>query len=606
MCGISGIINFNNYLVQEKQIRTMMQKMKHRGPDDEGVFIEDNVGLGFVRLSILDLSSAGHQPMQSQDGRYVIIFNGEVYNYIEIREKLKSEFEFHSGTDTEVVLAAYQKWGDACLDRFNGMFSFVIYDRKKKRLFGARDRYGIKPFYYYYKNNQFIFASDIPSILSVLENKLNPNDQIIFDYLAFGRTDQNENTFFDGVNKLQHGHCFKIDINNKKIDFEKWYSIKNITSTSAPNPQEIKELIKSSLDLRMRSDVPVGVSLSGGIDSSSIVGLLNKEMGYQDLFTFSSVYKEKHRANEKPLIDLIKLKNSKFIYPTSASFFEDLGGLLNAQSEPFSTSAIYAQYKVMQLASNDVTVIIGGQGADEYFAGYAYFHGFYYKGLLKSFHFFRLLKEIISNLTLHKNFSALKYFTYFISPQFVKRQLVSSENNYLQKDFSKKHINYSNIINDLYASSNLTESLENHFEYKLEHLLKWEDRNSMNFSLESRVPFLDYRMVERVISAPSNVKINNGITKYILRQSVNEIVPSTILNKKEKIGYATPEDIWFRSSDFKKFIKSFYCKDKLMSNVFIDNSKAKKIVEQHLSGKVNASSEIWRWINLELWLQKNF
>ena len=220
MCGISGIINYNEKPVRVEDIRIMMSKMKHRGPDDEGMFIDQGIGLGFVRLSILDLSLAGHQPMFSHDKRYIIVFNGEVYNYIEIREELESKYHFKTGTDTEVVLTAFQEWGEQCLEKFNGMFAFVIFDTQTREIFGARDRFGIKPLYYYHDNEQFMFASEIKSLLPLIP-KRKANDQIIFDYLLFNRTDHTENTFFEDVKKLHHGTWFKIRNNN--LAFKKWY-----------------------------------------------------------------------------------------------------------------------------------------------------------------------------------------------------------------------------------------------------------------------------------------------------------------------------------------------------------------------------------------------
>ncbi|NOU48479.1 MAG: asparagine synthase (glutamine-hydrolyzing), partial [Bacteroidales bacterium] len=267
MCGISGIINFNNSPVEENQLRVMMKKIKHRGPDDEGIFIDNNVGLGFVRLSILDLSPAGHQPMFSHDKRYIIVFNGEVYNYLEIRDELKHKYAFETGTDTEVILAAYQEWGELCLDKFNGMFAFVIFDIKTKDIFGARDRYGIKPFYYYRDDRQFIFASEIKSILPLIDKKA--NDIAIYDYLLYNRTDHTDETFFQNIHKLQHGSYFKIC--NGKFDFFKWYVLNEKIINSEITTEEYRKLFNNSLALRLRADVPVGVSLSGGIDSSSIV-----------------------------------------------------------------------------------------------------------------------------------------------------------------------------------------------------------------------------------------------------------------------------------------------------------------------------------------------
>ena len=276
MCGICGITNLNFQPVQESSIRRMMQLQKHRGPDDEGLFIEENVGLGFVRLSIIDLSSAGHQPMYSYDNRFVIVFNGEIFNYIEIRNELSHVgFQFRTGTDTEVLLASYQHWGEDCLNHFNGMWAFVIYDRQEKKLFSARDRFGIKPFYYYLTNDFLAFASEIPTLLSLIQGKPTADHQTIFDYLVFNRTDQTERTFFNEIKKLQHGHSFTLDhdkpINNKNlIEISLWYNLREKVNSANgfTSPDEYRELLSDAIRLRLRSDVPVGVCLSGGLDSS--------------------------------------------------------------------------------------------------------------------------------------------------------------------------------------------------------------------------------------------------------------------------------------------------------------------------------------------------
>ena len=349
MCGISGIINFNQKSVKEEELILMMQKMKHRGPDDDGVFLENNVGFAFVRLSILDLTSAGHQPMFSQDNRYVIVFNGEVFNYIEIREELKFKYQFVTGTDTEVVLAAYQEWGESCLDKFNGMFAFVIYDTMTKKIFGARDRYGIKPLYYYQDKNKFIFASEIKSILPLL-TEVKANDKIIYDYLIFNRTDHTEETFFCDIKKLQHGFYFIIDERN--ISFKKWYDIfDKVKKTKFISPKEYRELFNDSLKLRLRADVPVGVSLSGGIDSSTIVSSLVKDFDLVDLNTFSVVFGKNESTDESEFIDEFRtiVKNMYFTSPDSDTFFNDFEKFIDAHNEPVPDIGPYAQYKVMEL-----------------------------------------------------------------------------------------------------------------------------------------------------------------------------------------------------------------------------------------------------------------
>ena len=282
MCGICGIIRFDNGPVQESSLLEMMRTMKHRGPDDEGLFIKENIGLGFVRLSILDLTMAGHQPMFSPDKRYVILYNGEIYNYIELRQKLQSKgYTFLSGSDTEVLLNCYIEWGEPCLNMLNGMFAFAILDTRTNNIFAARDRFGIKPFYFFQDQNQFLFASDIPPILKILDHKREPDDSVIFDYLVFNRTNHSEKTFFKNIQKLQHGHT--LTIRSGRININCWYSLPDKLSdykSTFFNEKDFLKEFESSINLQLRSDVPVGTCLSGGLDSSAITALVlnNKPM----------------------------------------------------------------------------------------------------------------------------------------------------------------------------------------------------------------------------------------------------------------------------------------------------------------------------------------
>lgn len=309
MCGIAGIVNFDDQPIDGALIPAMLEKMKHRGPDDEGIFQEEHIALGHVRLSIIDLSSDGHQPMFSANERYVLTYNGEIYNYIEIRDELKDDYEFRTKTDSEVLLAAYIKWGKDCLNRFNGMFAFAIYDRQEKTVFAARDRFGIKPFYYYRDDNKFVFASEIQAILLTLPQKPEPDEQSIFNYLVFNGTDQTESTFFKNIKKLSHGESIWIE--NGKVAYNKWYDLRENLKEPFKDASEFKESLSSACGLRLRSDVPVGVCLSGGLDSSSIVSLLTQDHQKEDLATFSAVYEKGLEADESPFIDEYKdrLKN---------------------------------------------------------------------------------------------------------------------------------------------------------------------------------------------------------------------------------------------------------------------------------------------------------
>lgn len=607
MCGICGIVKFNHQPADESKIRTMMVRMKHRGPDDEGVFIDGNVGLGFVRLSILDLSPLGHQPMFDDTGRYVIIHNGEVYNFIEIREELvKKGYSFKSNTDTEVILKSYIEWGKSCLDKFNGMWAFCIYDQHTKQIFISRDRYGVKPFYYYLDDEQFIFASEIPPILDVLKNKPKPNNQVIFDYLVFNRTDQTESTFFEEIKKLQHGHIFKIRENN--ISISKWYDLRRKVEQSEgfQDSNEYRELFSSAIGLRLRSDVPVGVCLSGGLDSSSIVSVLLKDFNKSDLNTFSAVYDKESYGDESEFIDEYKsnLQNMFFIHPSAETLYADMRNFVRAHGEPVPATGPYAQFKVMELAKGNVVVTLDGQGADESLAGYHYFYGIFFKELWKANKFLTLMKELLHYLYLHKSVYAFKTFLFFLMSAKNRTMLRVREKNYLNEEFVRNYSLQNKISDNLYASLSLKDGLIDHFEYKLEHLLKWEDRNSMYFSLESRVPFLDYRLVEKTLASNSENFIRDGWTKHILRESMRGILPEKIRKRKDKIGFGTPQAEWFRSENFISLINEILSNGHVVKNDIIDKEKFGKVLQQHTSRKADHSKEIWKLMNLELWFEE--
>lgn len=614
MCGICGIINSNQVPVKNVSIRQMMHIMKHRGPDDEGIFEENNVGLGFVRLSIIDLSPAGHQPKVSIDGRYVMVFNGEIYNYIELREELISEgLEFKTKTDSEVLLNAYIQWGENCLHRFNGMWSFVIYDRKEQQVFASRDRFGIKPFYYIIEKDFFAFCSEIQPLLILLKQKPKPDHQSIFDFLVFNRTDQTERTFFEEVKKLPHGNTIHIDLNTTSniatsVIIAKWYDLRKRVSESEGflDAGDYRRLLTSSIGFRLRSDVPVGVCLSGGLDSSSIVSLLLNDYNKKDLNTFSAVYKKGQVGDESEFINEYKDLVHKMYYtkPDGESLEKDLIPFIKAQGEPIPSTSPYAQFKVMKLAQGKVVVTIDGQGADEELAGYHYFYGYYFKDLFNHWRFDKLFYEMYHYLAKHNDLIGIKSFLFFMLPKRLRTKARVNEKWYIQKDFANKYKNSNSIAGNLYGSKSLTDALLDHFEFKLDHLLKWEDRNSMFFSLESRVPFLDYRLVEKTIASSSNWKIRKGMTKYILRESMKGILPEKIRKRRDKVGFDTPQDEWFREAQWQKIINEILDSNSFKSRGLIDNQIAKDLYQKHLSRRINISKEIWKWIHLELWFRE--
>lgn len=607
MCGICGIIPFDRKPIEEKRLRAMMARMKYRGPDDEGVYLDQKVGLGFVRLSILDLTSAGHQPMTDDTEQFILVFNGEIYNYIELREELKAfGIQFKTNTDTEVLLKAYIQYGEACLDKLNGMFAFVIYDKVSGNIFGARDRFGVKPFYYYQDASNFIFASEIPPILEVYSKKNEANEQQIFDYLTFNRTDHTEDTFFKNIKKLQHGNSFTVKLG--VFEKKKWYDLKLRVTEQKANPTKFKELLVNAVELRMRSDVPVGVCLSGGLDSSSITSIIAKELKIPEINTFSAIYNLGDKGNESEFINLYKeiVPNMNSIMPTAQGLYADMNTFVSVHAEPIPSTSPFAEYMVMKLAKEKVTVILGGQGADEQLGGYHYFFGFYFKDLLKSLKLFTLIKECIAYYRVHRSLFGFATFLYFMLPKKFRTSLRVSKGGFLTKEFTNKFSekNNASVVNELYASNSMQEALINHFEYKMEHNLKWTDRNSMSHSLESRTPFLDYRLVEYCVSIDSSAIIRNGYTKSIMREAMKGILPEKIRLRVDKIGFETPEDAWFRYDFFQQFIIEILNSTSFRNRNIINPDLALELYQKHLNKDLDISKDIWKWIHLELWFRE--
>ena len=605
MCGICGIVNFTTEPVPEAPIRKMMVTMKHRGPDDEGSFLEKNIGLGFVRLSIIDLSSAGHQPMFSSDERYVIVFNGEIFNYIEIRDELKTfGYQFKTNTDTEVLLSAYLHWGEECQHKFNGMWAFVIYDRIDKRIFVSRDRYGIKPFYYYLNNEFFAFSSEIPPLLSIFPCKSTLDNHSIFDYLVFNRTDQTERTFFTEIKKLQHGHQLKIE--KASIKIKQWYNLKErLANTEGfQSPEEFREVFSSSVGLRLRSDVPVGVCLSGGLDSSSIVSSILTDHKKKDLQTFSVIFGEEIKTDERRFIKLYKDRVCKqYLTEINAHTFEsEINDFVTALGEPVPSGGPFAQFNVMKIAKGNAIVLLDGQGADEILGGYKYFWGYYYNELLRKFKIIELLQEVRTGYDTGYKLSTSLF--YMLPPKLRTSLRANKTDGIISSAFRKAYTRQSTLADDLYSADNLNQALINHIEYKLEHLLKWEDRNSMWFSLESRVPFLDYRIVEKTLQTDSYLLMHKGFTKNILREAMKNDVPSEILYRREKIGFGAPQYQWFREHFIIDKIESSLRAHKKQIEPYFDLIGILSQIKKHRSGKKDYSNNIWKVYNFILWTDR--
>jgi asparagine synthase (glutamine-hydrolysing) len=636
MCGIAGIFYLNGRAIEPELIYKMSSTMKHRGPDSQAYaffplegkkFIVTeheesqlpftcSLGLAHLRLAILDLSSKAHQPMSNEDQSLWLIFNGEIYNYKELRTELKAAgHQFRSKSDAEVILHAYEEWGMECLKRFNGMWAFALWDSTKGSLILSRDRFGIKPFYYLYRDNKFIFASEIKAILKICPDERQPNYQSIHHFLSTGMHDDSQQTFFKNIQQLLPATCLKISSQGSK-QWKYWQLEKAEDNFSIEeNPYEqFLYLLKDAVRLRLQSDVPVGTCLSGGLDSSSIVCLAT-EIVQQPMHTFSSIYEEE-AYNESFFANLIinqcKTK-SLFINPKTDDFFETLSKIIWHQDEPTYASGIYSQWHVMKLAAGNVKVLLDGQGGDEILGGYHSFflpyladyvrHSLSPKNWIKLAQLLTEIRSIkaLSNQILPKLLLAL------ISPQLVhgvekfvdkKRAAINPE---FEKSFSKgryypsiKKPFKSKLNNWLYHT--LTQA-------SIPALLHYEDRNSMAFSIESRTPFLDYRLVEFMFQLPFDYKIKNGMTKYILRKALEGILPPEIVNRKDKKGFPTPDALWFRGK-LKDEVRDLLASSSFKNREILDRKKALHVFEKHCQGKMDYSWYIWRWINLELWFRE--
>jgi asparagine synthase (glutamine-hydrolysing) len=529
----------------------------HRGPDFENSISIKNISLGHRRLSIIDLSENGNQPMQYL--HYYIIYNGEIYNFQTIRKELINlGYTFTSETDTEVILAAYDYWKEQCLDKFNGMFAFIIYDSKNNTVFIARDRFGIKPLYYWNpNNNQIFFASEIKQFTVFPKWKPTLNKRMAKDFLIHGLIDHTDETMFKNVYQIKGGHCAKFSINEQfdiTLSIKKWYTIK--TYFTRYDHDEMKNKLKSTfldtLKIHLISDVPIGSCLSGGLDSSSIVcGISDIKTKNNTLKTFTSC-SHIPQYDEKKYVDIIiNKKNIKnyCVYPEYHELLNELEKLIWHQDEPPQSSSIYAQMKIFQEAKKqNIKVMLDGQGADEIFAGYIPYFFVYSTELVKHNSPIEAINQLKKAYTVHK-FPIRTILQNLFNTVFIKTPLskyILNFNDWI--DISK--LGYSDYHPSVPITyNNLTNKLQEHLSStSLPALLHWEDRNSMTYSIEARVPFLDYRIVEIGYNTPSEYKLKDGITKFILRDSLKDILPEEIVNRKDKMGFVTPEEIWMKEN----------------------------------------------------------
>lgn len=612
MCGIAGIISNNSSLVSAERIKRMTDVLVHRGPDAEGHWMDSHVALGSRRLAIIDLTETGNQPMHYLD-RYTIIHNGEIYNYIELKDELqKKGYKFYSRTDTEVIAAAYDNWKEECLDHFDGMFAFAVWDQKKKELFVARDRFGEKPFFYFTDNEQFVFASEMKALWAAgIDRKVNL--KLLFNYLTIGYVDNPnipEETFFEDISKLPAGSYLNVSTDNLQPSIFNYWDIdienENKKITDAEAIDRFGQLFQRSVKRRLRSDVPIGTSLSGGLDSSSVIAALDSLTTHlpiaigTPLTAFSAIFPDFEKdesAFAKIIADKFHLRHFTTT-PGTASLYTDLEKLFYYQEEPFSSASIYAQYNVYELAKQKGTkVLLDGQGADEILAGYHKYYKWYWQELfrkrkLASSHELASSKElgIIERFTWKNRIAAL--FPEFATIVLERRYLVNAlKHEDLTRDFvqlQSKEAYY--ITPEIFSLNGVL--YFNTCLHGLEELLRYADRNSMAHSREIRLPFLDHELVEFVFSLPANFKIRKGWTKWLLREAMKDKLPPEITWRKDKTGFEPPQQEWLSNLHIRELIIN--AKQKLVDEKILKPDVMNKQIEA--KGAHEANNHDWRYL----------
>lgn len=666
MCGIVGAVSLDGVPIDLQALQRMNDLQAHRGPDGEGFmlgWIEDGafkhsfarhtgrwnsdslarVGLGHRRLAILDLSDRGLQPMSSADGATWIVFNGEIYNFRELRSELESlGYGFKTNTDTEALLQSYLHWGEDCLERLQGMYGFAIWDGRRGRLFCARDRLGIKPFYYATPKGCFVFASEIKGLLPFPGVEVEADDDAAVGFLVHGNCDYGERTILKGVKALPAGHALTLDVAPARLAIKRYWSLNlnhdlgapaSPTSTANMDDERVAALRDRLLDTmrsHLISDVRAGSCLSGGLDSSVVVGLIGKIQSEQpeaasavgeNLYTFTSCYEYKEideREYALAVANDIKAK-AHLVFPSAEDFWSDFERMAWHQDMPFNGLAYYAQWRVMRAAREaGVKVLLDGQGGDEVFGGYAKFRYAYLASLLRSGRFFRFAREVGAMIRQGDSRYALNIKNgYRYLPKGARRllNLDSTLQAAMKADWNRVVADNSSPATrwwrnaagggngDGVGTAMQRIQIDDILVDTLPLLLRMEDRSSMAFSIEARVPLLDHKLVEYGVSLPDHLKVRDGWSKYAVRQAVRGIIPERVRLRSSKLGFAAPDRLWVQR-DLRKHI----------SELIADDLRCRKYIDPAHLRRWNASpqaeaatTESWlglfRVLSLEMWMR---
>ncbi len=626
MCGIAGIVAPKGF--EPSVLIAMTHLIRYRGPDGYGfsfvgrgeaaggeiIHNEDRqprnqtpvVGLGNRRLAILDTSSAGDQPMQIEDHSFCITYNGEIYNYKEIRQELEQAgHRFRTGTDTEVILRSYQQWGQDCLLRFNGMWAFALWDNAKQRLFCSRDRFGVKPFYYALYDGNFYFASEIKQILQASSMPRRANSQAVLALLEWGLADHSAETFFENIQQLPGGYTLTLDLSDSLSPFVQRYwelQIKPQTDLSpAEATEEFQYRFKQAVNIRLRSDVPVGVSLSGGLDSSAILCQAKELAPGTQFQTFSACFEDRAIDEREYMVAAATATGSLShpTFPKGSEFWESIQSLVYHHDEPLGAARTFSQWLLMRSARKQgIPVVLGGQGADEALCGYQKYRYFYFWHLFRDRNP-RLFRELLMSwrygTSTHERLaSAARYL-----PGTLRRAFSPAE-RLCNADF-RRNVNF--VGKKPGAAGSIAERQKIDLTYSsIPAFLRHEDRNSMAHSVESRHPFLDYRLVEFAVNCPPEFKLRDGWSKWILRNAMKGILPEKVRLRRTKLGFDAPDATWMRLG-LQNGYRGLWDTPKLRMERFLHGKNLARECKKFLSGASSAlpANSLFLAVSLELW-----
>jgi asparagine synthase (glutamine-hydrolysing) len=635
VCGLAGLVSRKPLHLSAGGLEGLFSLLRHRGPDDRGVLLFDGqtpvVGrhlptgewigkaiLMHTRLSILDLSEAGWQPMVSQDGHHYILFNGEIYNYVELRRELETlGYCFRSNSDTEVLLAAYCHWGIQALNRLVGMFAFAVFDCKERRLFLARDPFGIKPLYYSCGTDTFAFSSEIKPLLAQDWVSRSVNPTRVYEYLRYGVTDHGSETMFAAISSLRPAHYLEVSFDQPdRVEPVRYWSIDlshHLALSVDAAAERLRELFLESVRLHLRSDVPVGAALSGGIDSSAIVTAMRQLAGHDlkiNTFTFVPA---PPGTSERDYVEDVARKahlTAHFVTPRAEDIVGDIERLIEVQEEPFTSTSIYAQYRVFKLAREaGVKVMLDGQGGDELLGGYRHYLGPRLASLLRHGRFVEGARFLAAagHLPGETKWSVAMGAGACFLPDVLHARM----RRLVGKDLRPGWFNADWLRSNEISSRPLTytarekETLR-HTLYRslvgvgLPALLRYEDRNSMAFSIESRVPFLTPALAGFLLALPEEHLIDpNGLSKRVFRDAMRGVVPDRVLDRRDKVGFATPEKAWLLA--LRPWIETVLSSEALSSVPALNPRKVRNEWAAIAKGRQEFDSRVWRWCNLIVW-----